>query len=79
MDELRFILDQQDYTFPYVFVLRDQRDRHDLDIRRFTKVISWCGEQFDGSIPNRWTYTVTQREFLFRLESDATAFKLRWC
>lgn len=79
MEELRFILDQSDYTFPYVFVLRDERERHDIGIKRFVAVIKWCADQFEGGVTNRWTYNVSQREFLFRLEADATAFKIRWC
>ncbi|RYD40986.1 MAG: hypothetical protein EOP83_34530 [Verrucomicrobiaceae bacterium] len=79
MEEYRFTQDVEVYTFPAVFVIRGERDGLLLDIQRWDAVINWCIDQYGGPERNRWTYSVSGKEILFRSDADASVFKMRWC
>lgn len=57
------------------------------DEMRFQEIIAWCHEQFgqpDESLTkleqdSRWFYSVGHMMITLRVETDAAAFKMRWC
>lgn len=64
-----------DEWYPYGFVTVGAQWRTCLDL--FHEAERWCFDQF-GTEPERWMSDLAGR-ILFRDQSDATAFKVRWC
>jgi hypothetical protein len=63
--------------YPHSFEPADRAEAYALPVQWLFDIESWCADQFGSQQGDRWRRDIWT--FRFHRETDALAFRIRWC